>query len=436
VTVLYTDRSRIETGEHCERKRYWQYHYLGKGLEKVDDLKLDARIGTWTHWGIEQGLHLGDRMNAAECATGAGEGFIADCKGNLGTSLMDQPPQLQHDVIEGGQIVTALVYAWLRVKAPRLLQDGEVLAIEKELTVDFSVATAATVTHPVLMNETIVRLMARPDIIWRRRQDGTIFIRNLKTVRKADDKWREKWALDMQTLSEPLAVDEWLRRNVENTQPDDVCGGVIIDGLVTGEVLFDKYKQVFYHNNPLVYAWHQSDESVLGGSGIFYPRYEYSCTAPHKLGNGHKCEGGKLHRLGKGVTKVSVAERYPGGIISWIDNLIDNDPMLIDEMLIELPPIIRSDYQIERWKRQVLPREVRINRDAARVNAALPDVRAEHILDDTFPMSTAGGNCLYPGKCMAYNLCHGSAAIDPLNSGFRYRTFNHPTESETISEKS
>ena len=412
--MIYTDRSRIETVEFCPRKRYWQYEFNGHGLEKAGDLKLDARIGTFVHNGIEaaltapwqiayseQGSPVYMRGDLVKIAKWAGDEFIGDCKGVLGASLMSQSEQLTHDITEGGQIVTALVYAWLRLKAPRLLGDGEILAIEKELTVDFEVATVA--------GSEIVRLMARPDIIWRRHSDGTIFIRNLKTVRQADDRWREKWALDMQTLSEPLAVDQWMAANVEGGQPDDKCGGVIVDGLVTGKITSAKsqFGGLYHHNNQLVYAFRQE---LPTGAFMYQPAYKY------------------------GLQKVAVADCYPGGIIAWVDHLIEHHPAIVDEHIIELPPIIRSEYQIERWKRQVLPREVAIHRHAKQCNVEqLVGEHTELLLDKHFPMHTANGNCLYPGKCPCYNLCWGTAASDPIGAGYVNRTPNHPQEREKVS---
>jgi PD-(D/E)XK nuclease superfamily len=397
--MIYTDRSRIETYEHCPRKRFWQYEYAGTGLEKSDDLKLDARIGTWVHNGIENGLLLNPgiaRSHNSKAAVEAGLGFIYEC-----SKLIDWPTaseQQKFDLYEGGQIVTALVYAWLKLKAPRLLEDGEVLGVEKELTVDFEVPTIAG-------NET-VRLMARPDIIWRRKSDGAIFIRNLKTVRQADDRWREKWALDMQTLSEPLAVDAWLPNQFAHTGVlEDNCGGVIIDGLVTGKITSAKsqFNGLYHHNNHLIYAFRQE---MPNGEYLFRPDYKY------------------------GLQKVAVADTFPGGIIAWIDKMIANSLSFVEEHIIELPPIIRSDYQIERWKKQTLAREVRINRRAKNTILMLSRHHPLYSMDYDFPMHTSNGNCIYPGKCMAFDLCHGSAAGDPLNSGYRVRTPNHPKEGE------
>jgi hypothetical protein len=398
--IISFDRSRAETWETCPRKRFWLYEYQDKGLEKSDDLKIDARIGTWVHNGIECWMGaIPSSRDAKAAASWAGEAFLIECQ----QIVVDPPAQLVHDINEGRDIVTALAYAWLRLKAPRLLADGEVLGIEKELTVDFQV--------PTIGGAEIVRLMARPDIIWRRNADGTIFIRNLKTVRQADDRWREKWALDMQTLSEPLAVDEWMKQQTGTLEGNihylgATCGGVIIDGLVTGKITSAKsqFGGLYHHNNHLVYAFRREEPN---GAYIYIPQYKY------------------------GLQKVAVADSYSGGIIAWVDHLIANHPEVVEEYLIELPPIIRSEYQIERWKRQVLPRETDIRRWAKMVDASpIPDYH----LDTYFPMHTAGGNCLYPGKCAAYNLCHGSAAADPLNSGYKLRVPNHPQEKENSCE--
>src|SRR2546428_690694 len=147
----------------------------------------------------------------------------------------------------------------------------------------------------------------------------------------------------------------------------------------------------------MIYGWANSANLIPEASMEFHARYEYQCTSPHKYANGRKCEGGRTHKLSS-VRKVSVADKYPGGIIAWIDYLIDNDPALIEEMLIELPPIIRSEYQIARWKRQVLPREVAIKRWAAQADACEDANIREHHLDATltvgFELGMAYANLL------------------------------------------
>ena len=98
---------------------------------------------------------------------------------------------------------------------------------------------------------------------------------------------------------------------------------------------------------------------------------------------------------------------------------------MIESYLIELPPIMRSDYQIEKWKRMVLPREL----DIRTYRKVAEDV--EGLRDYHFPMHSAGGNCLMPSKCPCEPLCWGSAAANPLESGlYKLRVPNHPAEEE------
>jgi hypothetical protein len=634
------------------------------------------------HDGIEFALRgevkLADTRAEAALAAGFGAGKFMKDIADDGIDAQGLPEQQRVEVGEGLHIVTALVYAWVRVRLPALLAEGDILAVEREMDVDFAVG------------DDVVRLMTRPDIVWRRKSDASVFIRNLKTVREPRTVWREQWALDMQTLTEPLAVDKWLADRAEQEMNvaaslvgPEICQGVIIDGLVTGSVLdYPRGSGKFYHNTPLLYAWvkkgdapfgqdewcisptslilrsnlrwvraseispgdeligfdeeigtkkwpkfrpalvtattrvkkssvrvitdkgevtcssdhlwpargyagqggkwpwskkhrwvkaaqlkvgdtipflttpwctmdgwdagyiagvldgegsvcnsvqfgqnpgivlsetrklltdfgFNTSESVsarsksygqtcvkvailgglvkgmealgtfrpprllyksqrlwngrraIGGKGREYAkvlcieplgdvelcgietstntmivngllshnsaRYEWSCQAPHKMARG-RCEGGRTHSL-KGARKQSIADTYPGGILAWIDHLLEEDESIVQDQIIELPPIMRAPYAIERWKRQVLEREVDIAAAARVCNEAAP--ANDILLDRHFPMSTASGNCLRPGKCSMFDLCYGSAAGDPYAANYRARRPHHPQEEES-----
>lgn len=411
--AVLTDRTRIETWEKCPRKRFFQFEYEGRGLEPADErgLKLDARIGSGVHEGIEWAVKnatTGIPYLATAAATYGMKMFDAEV---ATVDLKNLPEQQQQEVVEARHLVGALVMGWVRLRLPSLLAEGTIVAIEQEMCIDFP-----TGTHTV-------RLMTRPDIVWRRATDGALFIRNLKTVRDPKTTWREQWALDMQTLSEPLAAEAKFGEPVS---------GVIIDGLVTGAVLdYPRGSGNFYHNTPLLYGWMRKGDAPFG-EDEWYPKYEWTCIEPHVMGNGRKCDGGgKTHKL-SGVTKQPVWERYPGGVGAWMEYLLAHEPAIAAEEIIELPPIIRSPYAIERWKRQVLLREVTIHQHAEVLNKLGVN---ETILDIHFPMHTASGNCLRPGRCMAYDLCHGSAAAAPLESSYQWRTLHHAEEAEMQKEK-
>jgi hypothetical protein len=383
VTLIKTDRTRIEKYEKCPRLRYWSTEHDGIGLEPSDErgLKLDARIGSGVHDGIEFGIkNAGDLSkgapNLAALAAGFGAGKFEKDIADDGIVVKGLPEQQQVEVVEGRNIVTALTYAWVRTRLPDLLRDGDILAVEQEMDVDFAVG------------DDTVLLMTRPDIIWRRKSDGSVFIRNLKTVREPRTQWREQWALDMQTLTEPLAVDKWMQEG-DSGDMLSTCSGVIIDGLVTGSVLdYPRGSGKFYHNTPLLYAWVKKGDAPFSHDE-WYARYEWHCTAPHKMGNGKLCPGDKDHKLA-GARKVPTTE-YPGGLLAWVDHLLEEDLSVVENQIIELPPIMRAPYAIERWKRQVLPREVRIHEKSFEV-AALTTLEGgmapDAALDAKFPMYT------------------------------------------------
>lgn len=420
--IIKTDRSRIADLEKCPRIRYWRYHYNDTGMEPTGEgaLKLDARIGTWTHNGIEQWLTDasldiafgdGDTSLAGRSAMAAAAGFAAEARSVVDWDQLNTEQKFQ--IVEAGYIVKALVYAWCRVRGPLLLQEGDILALEQEMDVDFDAS------------DDVVRLMTRPDVVYKRKLDDEVLIRNIKTVREPNTTWREQWSLDMQTLSEAIAVDKWLGRSK--------CGGVTIDGLITGKVLeYPEGTGHYYHNTPLLYAWCKkgiNNDPPFEVPDVWYTRYNYTCSAPHKMGNGHQCSGGKSHKL-SGVTKESIEERYKGGVIAWIDYLLQQDRALVEEQLVELPPIMRSEWQIERWKRQTLYREVETVGNAKHVEFIRENDPGcfEAALDEYFPMHTASGNCLRPGKCAFYDCCWGSSASDPFRAGYQPRLPNHPQE--------
>ena len=183
-----------------------------------------------------------------------------------------------------------------------------------------------------------------------------------------------------------------------------------------------------WSGSPLLWAWKRESEG-FGMDDSWYARYEWTCLGPHEMGRGKKCQGGANHRL-SGVRKAKVTD-YPGGIGGWIRFLAATDRQLLEEQFVELTPILRSEYEIERWKRQALPREVEIreHRDhLSHINGS-PEgdpVLHEDLLDRWFPMSTADGNCVWPSKCMFFEVCHGVAKDDLAGNGFVPRQPNHP----------
>jgi len=89
---------------------------------------------------------------------------------------------------------------------------------------------------------------------------------------------------------------------------------------------------------------------------------------------------------------------------------------------------LRSEQQIESWKATVIHQErvIRHNRQCMGGENQPESVR-QVFLDETFPMSTSSGNCLWPSKCSYFGLCHENASPDD-DTLYQIRVPNHPQE--------
>lgn len=403
------DRSRVETGQTCLRKRYWQYHYQGTGIERVG-LSLPLTTGSAVHRGVESLIQGCSADLAVEHALELYQEAVEQA-GLPGETT----PEFQAQLQEQYSLVEGMIRCWGAVRLQAELETYESLGLEREEQAVFGA-----------VGQQQLILMARPDWLVRRKADGALFIKNFKTVADAGKSWREQWRYDMQTLSECLAVEE--RLSAEAGQPVKLSG-VIIQGLLKGrKAEYPVGSGKYQHNSPLIRCWYRKGEPPMT-EDEFYPlsRYEYFCTEPHKMGNGKLCKGGANHRL-SGVYKAEVKEVFPGGIAGWIAWLAENDREVLDSQIVELDPILRSDWEIERWRRQTLASEDTIAWKVEEV-AQNPEK-----LEELFPMSTQHSNCTsqFGSECSMLDICWGPAAEDPLSTGnYRVRIPNHPTESQS-----
>jgi len=388
-TPIYCDNSRRSCAEKCLRKRYYNYEYKGRGIEPIRKGKSEFPLltGTGVHTVIENLL-------AGDCIDGA----VQDGQQVYSQFNCQNDDRLTYLRNEQLELIEAIGRAWHATKYESFIATYEVLDIEREESVELA---------PGLV------WMSRPDLLVRRRSDGALFIVNLKTTKKADERWVSQWPLDMQTLSEVVAVEDRLTN--EAVEDGDVVlpvklSGVIILGLLKGEQLqYPVGSGNWYHNSPLIWAWHNE-------SGKVHPRGEWSARYEWSDDEGN-------HRLGKGWVKREIWLHYPEGVKGWVRHLLETDPALLEEQVVQLPPILRSEQQIQSWKDTVVhaERQIRANRrdyDNGYMGLSL---------DAFFPMSTSSGNCLWPGKCFAFPICHENASPDD-DTLYQIRTANHPQE--------
>ena len=416
----YIDRSRTETKQTCPRRGYWNYYYHNRGVVAAREIPpaWPLLTGTYIHNGIQQiieglrrgGLRGSDVTGAspADVAVGAGSIYVHNIS-PLFNDLEEGPAKdiLLHNLKEQSELTTALIYGWYKIVYPQFIASYEPVDIEREEEITFQVG------------ENEITLLTRTDCLSKVRGSDNYVIHNWKSVTSADKDWLEQWRYDQQTLTEYIAAENRIGKQII---------GTIITGLVKGRKSeWPEDSGNWSHNNPMIYCWMKDN----GGSIDYQAKYKWKCNGPHPLGRGSKeCPGGQNHTR-SGYYKGSVADKFPGGIIAWIDHLLASEPEILSPYFITLPPITRSDWEIERWKRQTLAREIEDvdrAREIERLITIEPDTAAI-LLDHYFPMRSGHGNCIRGGRCPYLDGCWGSADFDD-NSKFKPREANHPREAE------
>lgn len=413
------DRSRVECSSDCLRKYYWLYGFMGIGIVKRRPLPpyWPFLTGRYIHEGIESVI-LG--MAGREAAEKAGQAYREEIEPLISAPEIEVEARAKYgmELEQEIDLVKGIVYGWSLTGYPRLVQDYEFIpeGIEHEEEVGWILSGVAE-----------LRLLTRTDILARSRQSGLAMLFNLKSTKYANERWRDSYKRDMQTLTEAIAVEARLGVKVD---------GVIIEGLVKGEAKeWPKGSGFYQYNNTLIYAWvkeQQGDTLLPGEEAIeFSAEYDYSCTSPHTFGNNQKCPGGRNHRLGKGWRKRAARECYPGGVFGWIDYLMRYSPQTLESYFIQLPPITRGEYEVERWKRQTLLAE-KDRQDKAQVIDQLFQEEGKQAafeqLDYDFPQTGAGWEC---SSCQYEGICW--RAESPFDEDmWQGRVPNHPSEVEGL----
>lgn len=402
---IILDRSRTEVKQHCPRQGYWNYYYHNRGIVPARMIPPAWALltGGYVHEGIEGILKGRHPAEVAECMGSKYRQEIVP----LMVDIEEGPARdnLLHTLNEQCQLTMALIYGWSKVIYPNYLATYESVDIEREEEITFQVGDKE------------ISLLTRTDLLSKIRGSDNYVIHNWKTVTTSDKNWVDQWRYDQQTLTEYIAVENRIGKQVV---------GTIITGLVKGRKSeWPEGSGNWSHNNPMIYQWIKD----AGGSVDYQATYKWRCDAPHTMSKGKECPGGQNHTR-SGYYKGSVADKFPGGIISWIDYLMATEPETLSTYFLTLPPISRSDWEIERWKRQTLSREIEDVEKAREIDRMItiePDTAAI-LLDHYFPMHTGHGNCHVWGRACDYlDVCWGSADVDD-NSRFVPRQYNHPAE--------
>lgn len=427
--LIVIDRSRMETHADCGRKGYWQYIYGGLGIEPRA-MSIPLTTGSLVHEPLARVLGWARaKGNVPEPSTV--KAFVSDAQAEylriarergllldafdgsdaqVGQVLKVEgaegafPASVAWQLNEQLALIEALIKGWVRVGLPRLLDEFEVVDVEQEQEVELGGR---------------VVMLTRRDALLRRRTTGELYVLNFKTTSNADKTWVEQWRYDQQTISEMVAAEASVGGEVR---------GVIIEGLVKGQRKLkwpdDAEPEQWRHNSPLLYHYVTADQppAPRGFSASGY----WTCPETHKWqwSKGGTCPGGQKHKLGKEYYRDMVGQTC--GIDAWLDWLEANEPEVLKAQFLQLPAILRSAFEVERWKRQTVAEATRL--DVKRKTLELSD-GSEAALDVAFPMATGHGNCLRPSRCGYLDLCFGVA--DPQDpERFVQRVPNHPKEKE------
>lgn len=393
--MIVSHRSRVEHFQRCDRRGYYNHLYNNRGISRKG-FDPDQLMGQCVHTGLESLLKGSSEDEAANDA------IIRFCKdieaGDLAPQMVETAGGFEAVKFNPAQrtfmvsLVEALVRGWARTRLPKIKEEFEILDVEMEEVVQLSPE---------------VTFLTRSDFIARRRVDSSLFVFNFKTVKWPDGMWRKKFHYDQQTLSELLGPEARYGKKF---------GGVIIEGLVKGtkNIEYPKGSGIRYNNSPLLWAWVGPDNSPF--------------PADLKITYDWTDSEGKPRRLGPSYTRVPASMVMP--IREWVDKVEREQPLLLEGQFVTLPPVLRSDPEMESWKTSTIYREMEIQLGLS-VLENNPSSLA--ILDQQFPKNTSDGNCLGFGEttCPFFSICWEGASPDDPDL-YQPRTFNHPQEEELL----
>ena len=215
---IITTQSKAKATDKCMRYRWWAYEAPAgeaRGWE-LKRLVLPLATGQWCHV-IAQEL-FEQQLRPEEVIAAAREGYVAQVRAQgleLGLQLdgaVAEEQFLERTIQEQAALIEAFGWAFLRVRLPRLLDEYEVLDVERE---------------EVTLLSGDVALQSRCDAVLKRKADQRVFVYNLKTAKDPHRKqWQDQWLYDQQMMTETLAVERRLGERVY---------GVVVDGFDKGE---------------------------------------------------------------------------------------------------------------------------------------------------------------------------------------------------------
>jgi hypothetical protein len=364
-------------------------------------------------------------------------------------------------------LLEALVRCWARRGLPRLLEEYEVLEVEREgrwMLAERSDREDPLVDYYSSADDLPVRLwfLSRPDALLHHRQSGDLVLQSFKTTGAMDARKLRDAERDMQGLSEGVEVEQRLARWWELLQLSgeemdshsaeidkasrDMSQSMIdwLSDLTTPPCITAiRYEYVLKGERDKrsrvakALSARVGFEARIQQSPLTYLWVKQGMTAAdteiaHSFG--WTDASGKERKLAwQSWNQAPVWEHTTVG--AWID-LLDAGTVqpeagrdILSEQLV--PPVLvyRQDDDLRDMIEQVEAQEVQVQRDLAVVRESDDEAWQRSTLNRRFPQTRTA--CSYPGECAYVPICFGGADIrrDPMGSGkYKARVPNHPQE--------
>lgn len=269
-------------------------------------------------------------------------------------------------------VLEGLLWGYYYYVLPRLLDDYDVMGVEPEVHL----------VYPFPPKPAELMFMSRPDLVLRRRSDGTVWVPDDKTTRTKEQYWLDKWPYAIQLQLQAAAV-------AQNHPEWDVQGAIVLGA-------YKGYERDGNMYSPFAYGYRTT---IKGPDGT--PITSYSA------------------RYVRGWERFPInAYTYAGGMQEWV-RVMPKD--VLEEQFPITRPIFLNQPMLEKVLEERLFRESRIDRWRTLSNPSVQKTMIPLVFDHR---TINCNNCGYREACW-----NPTVAKDPLASGlYVRRKANHALE--------
>lgn len=370
--IRLVDRSRITRDWTCQRARFYNYEYQGKGITR-STTSLPLALGIAAH----DSLATIATMHRDQDGVVDIDAIADNARVSVMTSLMEanegeegsQDFACEQAALVEGQIRGFYKYVW-----PRLIsQYPNIIAIEQEM--EYKLSDSIT-------------FMSKPDLILGDSNDDWTYIEYKTTSSKSVD-WINSWNTAVQVHSTIKAVESTLGKAPTS---------VIVQGLYKG------YKSYNKQNSPFCYAYKRTGNPPFTKDEV---QYDYKA----------------------GFKKYPTWE-LPGGTKGWVDEMPDE---VLADLFPQTPPMYIDETLVDAFFKQVESREINIMMAMNELSKG-DDFITKEVMDSYFPQKFSECSPAYGFGCEFKELCFGHGQ-DPLETGFQFREPHHAQEVEQWQEQ-